>query len=360
MVETILSGVSGAVPIAKIAPPPRKEFLEPDGSAIPDIIAYHHRPEDLDDMSEQSVPDESDTALFGKDGMTFGDLLDIINPLQHIPIVSTIYRAMTGDEISPGARMVGGALFGGPFGLGFAIVNAAVEASTGEDIGDTILTALTGGDPAIPASAAAAKPVETAVPAIRPDPAKFSAVTMPARVPLNAKGAGQRPNNPTASMPDRPPGAAGAAFFRPAGLPYGGIGTLPFATPFQDNDDPVAAVLRARSAVPRSGPVPGLGRAPLGQIDRQPLRPDRGRQSPLPNIDQRLADKLSALSAKTAAQAATAKPAGNAAAIKPLERNGAPAAPRQFTPTDTISQTMLNALDRYQRMKKMETGNPSG
>lgn len=359
MVETILPGVSGAVPIARIAPPPRKEFLNPDGSAIPDIIAYHHRPyEDLGDMSDQRVPDESDTALFGKDGMTFGDLLDIINPLQHIPIVSTLYRAMTGDEISPGARMVGGALFGGPFGLGIAIVNAAVEASTGEDIGDTILTALTGGDPAIPApAAAAAKPAETAAPATHP--AKFGAVTMPVRLPLNARGAGQRPNNPTASMPDQPPAAVSAAFFRPAGLPYGGIGTLPFATPFQDNDDPVAAVLRARSAVPSGGPVRGLGRAPLGAIDRQPPRPDRS--PPPPIIDQRLADKLSALSAKTAARSAPPKPAGDTAAVgNPIERNGAPAALPQYTPAGAISQTMLNALDRYQRMKKMETGNPSG
>ncbi len=349
MVETILPGVSGAVPIAKIAPAPRKEFLNPDGSAIPDIIAYYHRPEDLDDMSDQSVPDKTDQSLFGKDGMTFGDLLDIVNPLQHIPIVSTIYRAITGDEISPGARMVGGAVFGGPIGLGIAIVNAAVEASTGEDIGDTILTALTGGDPA--------KPAEPAVPATHP--AKISAVTMPVRLPLNAKGAGQRPNNPAASIPDQPPVAAGAPVFRPAGLPFGGIGTLPFATPSQDNDDPVAAVLRARSAVPRAGPVPGLGRAPLGQIDRQPPRPDRG--PPPPTIDQRLADKLSALSAKTAAQSAPPKPAGNtAAARKPIDRDGAPAALPQFTPAGTISQTMLNALDRYQRMKKMETGNPPG
>ena len=29
--------------------------------------------------------------------MSFSDLLDIINPLQQLPIVSTIYRAITGD-----------------------------------------------------------------------------------------------------------------------------------------------------------------------------------------------------------------------------------------------------------------------
>jgi hypothetical protein len=89
------------------------------------------RPEDLYDMSDQSVGDETNSSFFGNDGMTFGDLLDIINPLQHIPVLSTIYRALTGDEILPGARIVGCALFGGPIGLGVAVVNAAVEASAG-------------------------------------------------------------------------------------------------------------------------------------------------------------------------------------------------------------------------------------
>src|SRR3546814_6236130 len=45
--------------------------------------------------------------------LTFGDFLDIINPLQHIPLVSTLYRAITGDEISPHARILGATLFGG-------------------------------------------------------------------------------------------------------------------------------------------------------------------------------------------------------------------------------------------------------
>ena len=46
--------------------------------------------------------------FFGEDGFNFFDLLDIINPLQHIPILSGLYRKITGDEISPGARMMGG------------------------------------------------------------------------------------------------------------------------------------------------------------------------------------------------------------------------------------------------------------
>ncbi len=83
--------------------------------------------------------------MFGKDGFTFRDFVDIINPLQHIPLVSTVYRAATDDTLDPGARLLGGALFGGVGGLAAAIVNAVVEDETGADIGGNILAAMTGG-----------------------------------------------------------------------------------------------------------------------------------------------------------------------------------------------------------------------
>ncbi|HEX2116212.1 MAG TPA: hypothetical protein VHM01_17550, partial [Alphaproteobacteria bacterium] len=53
----------------------------------------------------------------GKDELTFSDFLSVINPLQHIPVVSTLYRWVTGDTIKPAARVVGGALYGGPIGM---------------------------------------------------------------------------------------------------------------------------------------------------------------------------------------------------------------------------------------------------
>jgi hypothetical protein len=73
-------------------------------------------------------------------------VIDIINPLQHIPVISTMYRHITGDEISPVARIAGGALFGGPVGLAAGVVNAAVESSTGKDIGGNMIAMATGGD----------------------------------------------------------------------------------------------------------------------------------------------------------------------------------------------------------------------
>jgi hypothetical protein len=42
---------------------------------------------------------------------TFDDFIDIINPLHHIPVVSTIYRALSGDQIWVHARALGGGLY---------------------------------------------------------------------------------------------------------------------------------------------------------------------------------------------------------------------------------------------------------
>jgi hypothetical protein len=78
----------------------------------------------------------------------FGDFLDLINPLQHIPIVGTIYRAITGDEISPSASIFGGFLFGGPLGFVAAIANAIFEEASGQDLGETALAALLGDEAA--------------------------------------------------------------------------------------------------------------------------------------------------------------------------------------------------------------------
>jgi len=81
------------------------------------------------------------------DGFGFLDVLDAVNPLQHIPIVSTVYREVTGDQISNPARIAGGFLFGGVLGLVSSIANAIIDETTGKDIGDHLM-ALAGESPA--------------------------------------------------------------------------------------------------------------------------------------------------------------------------------------------------------------------
>ena len=63
--------------------------------------------------------------------------LDMINPLQHVPVVSSVYRAITGDEASIVARTAGGAMYGGGVlgalgGLAGSVVDSAAEAILGD------------------------------------------------------------------------------------------------------------------------------------------------------------------------------------------------------------------------------------
>ena len=85
--------------------------------------------------------------FFGPDG-EFGwdDFLDLINPLQHIPIIAQIYRAVTGDQMYGAAELLGALPFGpiGAIGLGGAIVDLAVKDTTGKDIGENVEAALFG------------------------------------------------------------------------------------------------------------------------------------------------------------------------------------------------------------------------
>lgn len=91
-------------------------------------------------------------AAAGEENLSFvgfiKGLFDVINPLQHIPVVGTLYRHITGDEIAPVARFAGDALYGGPIGGAIAAVDIAWEKSTGKDMGETVMAALTG--PAVP------------------------------------------------------------------------------------------------------------------------------------------------------------------------------------------------------------------
>lgn len=68
----------------------------------------------------------------------FDDLIDIINPLHHIPILGSVYRQLTGDEIKPVSNIVGGVLFGAATGSVVVstvsgVLSAAYEQNSGSD-----------------------------------------------------------------------------------------------------------------------------------------------------------------------------------------------------------------------------------
>lgn len=77
------------------------------------------------------------------ESFSFWDILDMINPLQHLPIIGHVYRAITGDTMKAPARIIGGAAFGGPLGAAAGIVNTVSELETGRDLTGNVLAFVT-------------------------------------------------------------------------------------------------------------------------------------------------------------------------------------------------------------------------
>jgi hypothetical protein len=92
------------------------------------------------------------------DGESFGftDVLAAINPLQHLPIIGSIYRAITGDTIGNAARVVGDTLYGGAIGLISGLVNVALVEDTGKDLGQHVIAMIEGDDTPAPTKLAEA------------------------------------------------------------------------------------------------------------------------------------------------------------------------------------------------------------
>lgn len=91
-----------------------------------------------------ATPGDMDGSSWGGDGFGVDDFIDLINPLQHIPVVGHIYREITGDEISQEASVIGAGLFGGPIGVAAAGVNAVIAQETGGDIGENAMALVRG------------------------------------------------------------------------------------------------------------------------------------------------------------------------------------------------------------------------
>jgi hypothetical protein len=82
----------------------------------------------------------------------FHRLLDVVNPLQHLPVIGTLYRAATGEHIGPLEKIAGDALYGGLWGAATSIADVAFEQVTGKSVEDTMLAWLKPGTDAAIAS----------------------------------------------------------------------------------------------------------------------------------------------------------------------------------------------------------------
>lgn len=91
-----------------------------DGTGKPDIV-LHKNPDDE---------------------FSFGDVVDMINPLHHLPVIGMIYRNLTDDTIKPISNIIGGTIFGGPMGAVTSTVNAIIKNRTGRDIAENALAAV--------------------------------------------------------------------------------------------------------------------------------------------------------------------------------------------------------------------------
>jgi hypothetical protein len=85
----------------------------------------------------------SDQSFFGKDGLTFRDVIDAVNPLNHIPIVSDLFASATEHKPSTASKLIGGTLLGGPIGFVASLATVMFENATGESPTQAAYAALT-------------------------------------------------------------------------------------------------------------------------------------------------------------------------------------------------------------------------
>ena len=121
--------------------------------------------------------------------MSFDDFIDMVNPLQHIPIVSSVYRAVTGETINPLSRIAGDTLYGGVLGLasaGMAAIGAVGDEifaanNDGKGTSQTIVAALFGSDDDKNVQLAATDSKNTGTPDAQAQTMQVASLQTPAR-----------------------------------------------------------------------------------------------------------------------------------------------------------------------------------
>lgn len=107
-----------------------------------------HNPASSEANSAEPEASAAGAELSEEEEFGFGDLIDIINPLHHIPLLGSVYREISGDEIKPIGKILGGGIFGGAIGAASGLVNVIIEEETGRDIaGNAFAFAMNGEAP---------------------------------------------------------------------------------------------------------------------------------------------------------------------------------------------------------------------
>jgi hypothetical protein len=243
-------------------------------------------------------------------GFGFHDVLDTLNPLQHIPILSTFYRRVTQDQPGAVARIIGDGLYGGGpigslIGLASGLVNVLVQADTGKDLGEHAL-ALVGldGDDKTALDAAAAAPVAAAVAQRAPIALSPTRYRLPKGPPPGSGGAAApeaaaaTPAVPVAA-PAQPAGPS--LLQRPIPLAATGL-LLPGAHPRPLPAGPPAAAAPGEIAAPAKVAAPTAGGAPQ---DASAPNPDQAL-----DISEKMSEALDKYARMMQQRQGTAPPGG--------------------------------------------------
>lgn len=268
--------------------------------------------------------------------LSFGDLLDAINPLQHIPIIGTLYRNLTGDTLNPAARVMGGILYGGVIGGLASVTNAVIEQSSGKDVGDHVMASLGFGEGDHPAT-----PV--AVAAATGGAASASTTAPPVASPVASS---------SGSVATAPQSGPAAAALPQAPVPQAGpqmAATTPSAAALQkavaDANGGAGGGAGGPTRLSAAGPGPSLignlsgGNLSGGTTPTPSKMPARDTPLASSTLAKHSTPKFAApMTGSTMVNAQTAGTAANG--------NAAPAAP------EALSETMMRNLAKYEQSRK--------
>lgn len=98
------------------------------GSNINSLTDSSANTSDKPEIAYETLPSE--------DAYSFGDVIDMVNPFHHLPVIGMFYRKFSGDTIKPFASIIGGTIFGGPVGAVSSTVNAIIKDRTGKDVAE--------------------------------------------------------------------------------------------------------------------------------------------------------------------------------------------------------------------------------
>jgi hypothetical protein len=352
------------------------------------------QPPTMSDGTSLWIPSAADSAPAApgkthawKDGgsFSFHDILDMLNPLQHIPLISTLYRWITGDSPGNVARVVGDGLYGGPIGAASGLLSLAFKEETGKDFGEEAMAMIAGPDQGeVRIGTATTPPLPTNVvaeatpgltPAVAPAPTIVAAAAAHAPIPLFKSPARPAPSSPpspgtiagpdkreirigTATTPALATNAPIVAEATPGPTPAVAAAPAPTIAAAAAAQAPVPLFKSLARPAPSSPPSPAtMSPAERTFIDQnsafqrrlyghRPLSQDHPATAPIPLHITGPALPARTLSPLTAPPL-TRSPVHPGATVAPRPVSASP-----DNPPANISQRMMDALDKYARMQQ--------